>query len=113
MCMCMSPRARWKMVHRSYLYMLSVSVMQAGVNLYNKLCSMQYCKPEYSVAECSSVLRMVVILLHCTVLRLMHCCGGLEVESVMHLLRSSHTSSPPAQEEAGLEMGIFQPHSSL
>ena len=31
MCMCMSPRARWKMVHRSYLYMLSVSVMQAGV----------------------------------------------------------------------------------
>ena len=27
MCMCMSPRARWKMVHRSYLYMLSVSVM--------------------------------------------------------------------------------------
>ena len=31
MCMCMSPRARWKMVHRSYLYLLSVSVMQAGV----------------------------------------------------------------------------------
>ena len=31
MCMCMSPRARWKMVHRSYLYVLSVSVMQAGV----------------------------------------------------------------------------------
>ena len=27
--MCMSPRARWKMVHCSYLYMLSVSVMQA------------------------------------------------------------------------------------
>ena len=33
MCMCMSPRARWKMVHCSYLYMLSVSVMQAGVTL--------------------------------------------------------------------------------
>ena len=32
MCMCMSPRARWKMVHRSYLYMLSVSVMQAGAS---------------------------------------------------------------------------------
>ena len=31
MCMCMSLRARWKMVHRSYLYVLSVSVMQAGV----------------------------------------------------------------------------------
>ena len=31
MCMCMSPRARWKMVHRSNLYMLSGSVMQAGV----------------------------------------------------------------------------------
>ena len=30
-CMCMSPQARWKMVHRSYLYMLSVSVIQAGV----------------------------------------------------------------------------------
>ena len=35
MCMCMSPRARWKMVHRSYLYMLSVSVMQAGVTCTN------------------------------------------------------------------------------
>ena len=31
MCTCMSPRARWKIVHRSYCYMLSVSVMQAGV----------------------------------------------------------------------------------
>ena len=31
MCTCMSPRARWKMVHRSYCYMLSVSIMQAGV----------------------------------------------------------------------------------
>ena len=31
MCTCMCPRARWKMVHRSYLYMLSLSVMQAGV----------------------------------------------------------------------------------
>ena len=31
MCTCMSPRARWKMVHRSYCYMLSESVMQAGV----------------------------------------------------------------------------------
>ena len=32
MCMCMSPRARWMIVHRSYLSMvLSVSVMQAGV----------------------------------------------------------------------------------
>ena len=34
-CMCMSPRARWKMVHRSYLDMLSVSVMQAGVTCTN------------------------------------------------------------------------------
>ena len=24
MCTCMNPRARWKMVHRSYLYMLSI-----------------------------------------------------------------------------------------
>ena len=32
MCMCMSPRARWMIVHRSYLSMvLSLSVMQAGV----------------------------------------------------------------------------------
>ena len=31
MCMCMSPWARWKMVHHSYLYVLSFSVMQAGV----------------------------------------------------------------------------------
>ena len=35
MCTCMSPRVRWKMVHRSYLYMLSVSVMQAGVTCTN------------------------------------------------------------------------------
>ena len=27
MCMCMSPRARWKMVHCSYLYVLSVTVV--------------------------------------------------------------------------------------
>ena len=31
MCMCMSLQARWKMVHCSYLYVLSVSVTQAGV----------------------------------------------------------------------------------
>ena len=31
MCMCMSPRARWKMVHPTYLYMFLVIVMQAGV----------------------------------------------------------------------------------
>ena len=27
MCMCMSPRARWKMVYRCYLYVLSVTVV--------------------------------------------------------------------------------------
>ena len=47
MCMCMSPRARWKMVHRSYLYVLSVSVMQAGVTctsfLSTQLESVDYC----------------------------------------------------------------------